>query len=133
MTVEELDHALEHESGLLGLGGSTDPRELEGTLALGVYVYRIAAAVAAMAAALGGLDAIVFTAGVGENSVTIRREICRRLAFLGVELDDEANESAEPDCDIGADGSPVRVVVVRAREELVIAQQVRKLGYARVG
>jgi acetate kinase len=129
LTIEEVDHALEHESGLLGLGGSSDPRELEGTLALRVYVYRIAAAVAEMAAALGGLDAIVFTAGVGENSALVRRDICRRLAFLGVELDQAANKEAEPDCDIGAGGSPVRVVVVRAREELVIAREVRLLGY----
>jgi acetate kinase len=128
-TVEEVDHALEHESGLLGLGGSTDPRELEGTLALRVYGYRIAAAVAAMTTALGGLDALVFTAGVGEHSAPVRRDVCRRLAFLGVELDDDSNAAAEPDCDIGAAGSPVRVVVVRAREELVIAQEVRRLGF----
>jgi acetate kinase len=130
LTLPELDRALEHESGLLGLGGSSDPRELDGTLALEVYAYRIAAAVAAMTAALGGLDAIVFTAGVGEHSAPIRADICRRLAFLGVELDAEANESAVADCDIGASGSRVRVAVVAAREELVIAREVRSLGYA---
>jgi acetate kinase len=130
LTTEELDHALEHESGLLGLGGSTDPRELEGSLALRVYTYRIAAAVAAMVSALGGLDAIVFTAGVGEHSAPVRRDICGRLAYLGVELDEEANASAEPDGEIGAADSAVRVVVVRAREELVIAREVRRVGYA---
>jgi acetate kinase len=90
LTLEELDHALEYESGLLGLGGSTDPRELEGTLALRVYTYRIAGAVAAMAVALGGVDALVFTAGVGENSASVRSAVCRRLGFLGVEVDEEA-------------------------------------------
>jgi acetate kinase len=133
LTIAELDHALEHESGLLGLGGSSDPRELEGTLALRVYCYRIAASIAAMAAALGGLDAVVFTAGVGENSAPVRSDVCRRLAYLGVELDEEANAAAEPDSDIAAQGSAVRVVVVRTREELVIAREVRALGYAAAG
>jgi acetate kinase len=127
LTIDEIDRALEHESGLLGMGGSTDPRRLEHTLALDVYVYRIAAAVGAMAVALDGLDAIVFTAGVGENSAPVRRAVCRRLRFLGVDLDEDANQAAEPDCDVSAPGSAVRVAVVRAREELVIAREVRSL------
>jgi acetate kinase len=110
------------------MGGATDPRELEHTLALDVYVYRIAAAVGAMAVALGGLDAIVFTAGVGEHSAPVRGAVCRRLAFLGVDLDENANDSAEADCDISTPESPVRVAVVKAREELVIAREVRSLG-----
>ena len=130
LTAEDLDHALEYESGLLALGGSTDPRQLEGTLALRHYTYRIAGAVASMAAALGGLDAIVFTAGVGENSAPVRAAICGRLGFLGVELDPAANELARPDADIASAASPVRVVVLRAREELVIARAVRELGVA---
>ena len=129
LTPEELDDALEYESGLLALGGSTDPRELDGTLALRHYTYRIAGAVAAMAVALGGLDALVFTAGVGENSAPVRAGICDRLAFLGVELDEAANESATPDVDISSAGSKVRVVVLKAREEIVIARAVRALGY----
>ena len=90
-------------------------------------MHRIAAAVAAMAASLGGLDALVFTAGVGENSALVRERVCARLAFLGVEVDPELNRQARPDCDIGAAGSSVRVVVVRAREELVAARAVRAL------
>ena len=86
-----------------------------------------------MAAALGGVDAIVFTAGVGENSAPVRSDVCRRLGFLGVELDEHANTAAEPDCEIGAEGSAVRIVVVRAREELVIAREVRELGYGLAG
>ena len=127
VSVEELDRALEHESGLVGLGGSDDPRRLEGTLALAVYTYRIAGAVAAMAVALGGLDALVFTAGVGEGSAYVRAEICARLGFLGVELDAAANERAEPDAEVARAASAVRVVVVHAREDAVAARAAREL------
>jgi acetate kinase len=102
--VEQLAHDLEHESGLLGLGGSTDPRELEGSPALDVYVHRIAAAVAAMAASLGGLDALAFTGGVGEGSAGVRERIAERVRFLGA----------------------FAVEVVPAREELVIARHVER-------
>jgi acetate kinase len=127
LSVDALDQALEHQSGLVGLGGSHDPRKLEGTLALAVYTYRIAGAVAASAVALGGLDALVFTAGVGEGSAYVRAEICARLAFLGVELDPAANERAEPDADVATAASRVRVVVLRAREDLVAARAAREL------
>jgi acetate kinase len=121
LTLDELDHELEHESGLKALGGLEEP------LGFGVYTHRIAATVAGMAAALGGLDALVFTAGVGENVPRVRAEICRRLSFLGIELDAEANEGARPEADIGAKESAVRVVVVAAREEIVVARAVRAL------
>jgi acetate kinase len=137
VSAADLDTMLEHESGLKGLSGrSGDVRELEDAeasgdgrarLALAVYVHRIAAAVAASVAALGGIDALVFTAGVGEHSAVIRERVCRRLAFLGLELDADANASAEADADVAAPGSAVRVHVVRAREELVIARAVRTL------
>ena len=120
VSLEELDEALEHDSGLKALGGLKSP------LGFGVYTHRIAATIGAMAAALGGLDAIVFTAGVGENVPAVRAEVCRRLAFLGIELDAEANEAAVPDAEIGAAGSAVRVVVLRA-EEVVVARAVRAL------
>jgi acetate kinase len=80
-----------------------------------------------MAVAAGGLDALVFTAGIGENSAPVRDRMCRRLAFLGVELDASRNADASPDCDIAADGSPVRVLVIRAREELVAARAARRV------
>ena len=107
LSVDELDHALEHESGLAGLSGTSgDVRDLdEGSLALAVYVHRVAAAVAASAAALGGLDAIAFTGGIGENSALVRDRVCERLRFLGV----------------------FAVRVVPAREELVVARHVRAL------
>jgi acetate kinase len=121
ITIERLDHALEHESGLEALGG------LDAPLGLAVYSHRIAGAVAAMAASLGGLDAIVFTAGVGENVPRVREDVCRRLGFLGVELDNAANDAALPDEDVAALGSAVRVIVLHAREEIVIARAVRRL------
>jgi len=107
LAADEIDHALEHESGLAALSGTSgDVRELaDDSLALAVYVHRIAAAVAASAAALGGVDAIVFTGGVGEHSAVVRDRVCERLAFLGA----------------------FAVHVVRAREELVIARAVRTL------
>jgi acetate kinase len=131
---DELDSALEHESGLVGLSGiSGDVRELqaspapEAKLALDVFTYRVAGAVASMAAALGGIDALVFTAGVGEHSALVRERVCDRLVFLGVELDRAANAGAEPDVDVHAASSPVRVAVVRAREEVVAAAAAREL------
>ena len=134
LTVNELDRMLEHESGLLGLSsgtGNVDELERLGSrdaqLALGVYTYRIAAAVATMAMAAQGLDALVFTAGVGEHSAAVREPVCARLAFLGVELDSDANTAAEPDTEIAASGSTCRVVVLRAREELVAARAAREL------
>ncbi len=134
MTVEDLDRALEFESGLLGLSGiSGGVRELEASSdpraqrALDVFAYRIAAAVAAMTVAIDGLDALVFTAGVGEKSPRVRSDVCARLAHLGLELDPDANAGARPDAEIASAGSRVRVVVLRAREELVAARAARDL------
>jgi acetate kinase len=80
-----------------------------------------------MAVATGGLDALVFTAGIGENSAFVRERVCSRLGFLGVELDAERNGGLEPDCDAAAARSRVRVLVIRAREELVAARAARQL------
>ena len=96
-------------------------------LALAVFCRRVAAAVAAMAAALGGLDAVVFTAGIGEGSAAIRAEICGRVRFLGLELDERANAAGEPDADIAAAASAVRIWVVHAREDAIAARAARAL------
>ena len=77
-----------------------------------------------MATSLGGLDALVFTAGIGEASSSFRRRVCSRLAFLGVELDPAANDAARGDAEIAADSSSARVTVVTAREDVVIARAV---------
>ena len=130
----ELDDAIEHRSGLLGLSGrSGDVAELERSdavearLALDVFAYRVAGAVAAMAVALDGLDALVFTAGIGEHSSRVRADVCSRLGFLGVDLDPERNSNATPDADVSTKTSAVRVAVIRAREELVAARAARAL------
>jgi acetate kinase len=134
LTLEELNRMLEHESGLAGLSGlSGDVRELERSnapearLALAVFAYRVATAVGAMATALGGLDAIVFTAGIGENSASIRAAVSERLGFLGVQLDPDANASARPDATVSTAESAVRVIVLEAREDVVAARAARQL------
>ncbi len=133
LTLEEIERSLEQESGLLGLSGvSSRVEELERSdepaarLALTLFAHRVAGSVAAMAASLAGLDAVVFTAGVGEGSARVRADVCRRLRFLGVELDADANHAARP-ADVAAPGSAVRVVVLRAREDLVAARAARSL------
>jgi acetate kinase len=134
VAVEELDDAIEHRSGLLAVSGiSGDVAELErsddeqAALALSLLAYRVATAVGAMGVALDGLDAIVFTAGIGENSARVRNDVCAHLAWLGVAIDPTLNEPAVPDVDISSPGAAVRVAVVRAREELVAAREARNL------
>jgi acetate kinase len=119
LSADELEQALEHESGLAALGGLGDP------LARAVYTYRIAGAIGTMAIALDGLDGLVFTAGVGENSAVVRSDVCARLGFLGVEVDPEANQRGGPE--LAPAGSAVRVVVVPAREDVIAARAVRAL------
>jgi acetate kinase len=129
--VAELSDALEHRSGLTGLAGTGDMRELlhreddEAFLALDVYVHRLRAAIAAMAAAMDGLDVLAFTGGVGEHAPAIRVAAARGLGFLGVALDVRGNGAATSDADIGV--GPVRVFVITAREDLEMARQVRNL------
>jgi acetate kinase len=137
VTREALEHTLNFESGLKGIaGGSGSMLEVEqraaagdgdARLALDVFAHRVAGAVATMAASAGGLDVLVFTAGIGENSPGTRERVCDRLGFLGLELSPDANAGADPDCDVATDGSRVRVLVVRAREELVAARGARAL------
>lgn len=136
LPVHELAEALEHRSGLLGLAGSADMRELltrrgggdsAASLAIAVYVHRLRAGIAAMAAALGGLDVLAFTGGVGEQAGEIRAQAAEGLAFLGVELDARRNAEADSEAEIGSAEATARVVVLKAREDLEIAGQVRAL------
>jgi acetate kinase len=136
LEVAEMSAALEHEGGLLALAGTADMREVlaradagddEARVALGVYVHRLRAGIAAMAAALGGLDALVFTGGVGERSAAVRAAGADGLGFLGVAIDAGRNGAADGDADVSADGAPVRTLVIPAREDVEIARQVRAL------
>jgi acetate kinase len=134
MKERELANKLEHKSGLLGLAGTADMREVltradggepNARLARDVYVHRLRAGIATMAAALGGLDVLVFTGGVGERSAEIRARAVAGLGFLGVTLDAQRNVSAEGDVEITEGRGKARTLVVRAREDLEVARQAR--------
>jgi acetate kinase len=134
MPPAELAATLENRSGLLGLAGTADMREVisaaeagrpDAVLALDVYLHRLRGAIAAMAAALAGLDVLVFTGGVGERSAVIRARAAEGLVFLGVELDDARNAAGTDDREIGTASARVRTLVIAAREDLEIAREVR--------
>ena len=141
LDADTIAHALEHESGLLGLTGTADLEEIlaraargddVATGAIDTYIHRLAASVAAMAAALGGLDALAFTGGVGEHAPAIRAAAAQRLAFLGVRIDPTRNAGADPSADtagadISAPGAAVSTRVIAAREDREIARQVTAL------
>ncbi len=133
----QVEHALEHDSGLLGLSGRTaDMKEVldsaagdeRARLARDVYVHRLRASIAAMSASLGGLDTLVFTGGVGERSAEIRARACAPLAHLGVRLDSQRNaDPGETDAELTGADSNVRILRVIAREDLEMAREVETL------
>ncbi len=135
MTADAVDDLLNHRSGLLGLSGrSGDVRDLEqaastgdkrSELALECFAYRARMYLGAYAAALEGLDAVAFTGGIGEHSVSMRERICRRMEFLGLQLDAERNRnvSAADPTRISADDSSVQLWVIPTDEELQIARE----------
>jgi acetate kinase len=96
-------------------------------LALEMFVHRVAATIGAMVPALGGLDALVFTGGIGEHSPRIRAEVASRLAHLGVELDAGANARSEADAEVTTTSSAARILVVTAREDLAVLAEVRRV------
>ena len=106
----------------------TDAGDAEARLALDVFIHRLRASIASMAASIGGLDALVFTGGIGERSAPVRRLTAAGLAFLGVALDDRANDAATgtDEVEVTAGRSTVRTFVVPAREDIEIARQVRE-------
>ena len=130
---KDLDEMLNRRSGLLGISGvSADMRDVleaagkgndRAKLAVDIFVYRLQAGIAAMAASLAGLDVIVFTAGIGENAPSIRRDTCAKLSFLGVQLDEKKNSSTKPDAEISTSNSAVRVLMIRAQEDWSIARE----------
>ena len=130
---EQMESELDRASGLLGLSGYADIREVIAgatageepcRLALEVYLHRLVAGVAAMAATMGGIDALVFTGGIGEHLGRVRAEVGERLDFLGLELDPASNASAKGDAVLSAPGAPANTVVVTAREDIEIARGV---------
>lgn len=136
LSLAQLDHALNHESGLLGVSGvSSDFRAVEAAarqgneraqLALSIYADRVRSAIGASAVTLGGVDAIVFTAGVGQNSASLRTAAVKGLDCLGLQLDGVRNETSDPDCDLALTESPGRILLIETREELMIAQEARQ-------
>jgi acetate kinase len=133
LSAEAVDAALNEDSGLRGLAGTSDMRELlarelagdeSARLALELYCYRIRKYVGAYCAVLGRVDAIVFTGGVGENAARVRSLTCAGVDLLGIALDERANATAAGEvAEIGRAGMPVRALVVRTNEELQIARE----------
>ena len=132
-----LEKLLYQESGLLGVSGiSADMRQVlaaakagqeQARLALDVYAHRVRQAVGALTVTMGGIDALVFTAGVGENSAEVRESICAGLDCLGLELDARANASSRPDVDVALASSRARVLVVGTREDVTMLREVMQV------
>jgi acetate kinase len=140
LTVDDIENALERDSGIAGLSGvsadlrrvleAADQGDSQAQLAFGVYVHRLRAGIAAMAAAMDGLDGVVFTGGAGEGSARLRREACAGLSFLRLQLDHHSNEVLTVDGQdhvVSPEGVQPAVLVVHAREDIEIAAQVRAL------
>lgn len=134
MSIDEIDELFNRQSGMKGLTGHNDMREIwklieagdeQAEMAMEIYLHRLLKYVGAYWALLGGLDALTFTAGVGENDPGVRWELCRSLAFMGVKIDRELNEEHfTREAIISTPDSSVKVLVVPTNEELAIAQQV---------
>ncbi len=132
MTVDDLDRLLNKESGLQGISGvSSDMRAIQtaiaqgnprAKLALDLYIHRLQSSISSLLPSLTGLDALIFTAGVGEHSATVREKTCAGLSFLGLKLDIDQNNNSPVDQDIAADDSSVRVLVIHTEEDWAIAQ-----------
>ncbi|HHP7231560.1 MAG TPA: acetate/propionate family kinase [Xenococcaceae cyanobacterium] len=133
LNTDELNKLLNKQSGLLGVSGiSADLRTIlaasedgkeRAQLAFEIYIHRLRSSIGAMTAALGGLDILVFTAGVGENSAIVREKTCEKLAFLGLQLDLDKNNSHPVDEDIATADSQVRVLVIHTEEDWAIASK----------
>lgn len=137
LSAKDVENILNKKSGVLGISGvSSDFRDVEeakaqgnaqAVVALDVYVYRVAKYIGAYAAAMNGVDAIVFTAGIGENSSIIRKMVCESLGYLGVKVDCNKNALRGEAIDFSADGAKVRTLVIPTNEELVIARDTMEL------
>jgi acetate kinase len=136
-SLDEVLQILAQQAGLLGLSGhSGDIRDLEAAaaqgdssarLALDVYTTEVRRHLGGLLVELGGADVLVFTGGIGENAAGIRAAVCHNLGQLGISLDQQANQSAQGECEIGSPGSPTRIWVVPTNEELIVARQTYQL------
>jgi len=137
LSVDEVNNVLNKKSGFLGISGvSSDTRDVESAaesgnkraqLALEAFYYRVKKYIGAYAAAMGGVDVIVFTAGIGENSASTREKVCEGLEFLGVKIDREKNNTRGKAAYISADDSKVKVLVIPTNEELMIARDTKEI------
>ena len=133
LSTDEVRRILTKESGLAGISGlSGDVRDLESAadagngrarLAIETFCYGVKTSIGAMAAALGGVDALAFAGGIGERGVNVRRRICRGLEFLGIELDPERNRSGPPERLVSASESAVKIAIVTTNEEVIVARE----------
>src|SRR4029077_15722792 len=139
---QQLDDLLNAKSGLLGISGlSSDMRQIvsamndghpRAKLAFEIFVHRLQSGIGAMVATLGGIDALVFTAGIGENSPEVRAAACANFEFLGLKLDPTKNSQSPADQEISPSDSGVRVLIVRAQEDWAIARDCWRLMSARI-
>ncbi|MBQ2966819.1 MAG: acetate kinase [Clostridia bacterium] len=137
LSASEIDAIMNKKSGILGLSGvSSDFRDVEASakegnkvaeIGLNMFDYQVKKYIGSYAAAMGGVDAIVFTAGVGENNKVMRANVAKGLAFMGVKIDDEKNAIRGEEIDISAEGASVRVLVIPTNEELAIAMETKAL------
>ncbi|NLM72752.1 MAG: acetate kinase [Clostridiaceae bacterium] len=137
LSAEEMDLIMNKKSGVLGISGvSSDFRDLDAAveqgnqraqLALDVFTYQVKKYIGSYACAMGGIDAVVFTAGIGENNAPLRKAMCEGLEFLGIAIDDEKNGIRGQEIDISKENAKVRVLVIPTNEELAIAKETKKL------
>lgn len=133
MTADEVENMLNKKSGLIGVSGmAPDFREIEeasygenemAAIAMKMFTYSIAGYIAKYAVAMGGIDAVVFTGGVGENQINVRKNICKQLEFMGIEIDEDKNNIRGEEKEISKDSSKVKIWVVPTNEELMIAKE----------
>ena len=137
LSADEVENMLNKKSGLIGVSSmAPDFREIEASsygenemaaIAMKMFKYSIAGYIAKYAVAMGGIDAIIFTGGVGENQVNVRRDICKQLEFIGVDIDEEANSVKGEEKEISSSDSKIKVWVVPTNEELMIAKETQRM------
>ncbi len=137
MSAKEVDNLMNKKSGVFGVSGiSSDFRDLsaaadEGNerakLALDMFIYSVTKLIGAYAAAMGGVDAVVFTAGIGENDAAIREKVVENLGFMGIKIDHEKNKIRGEKADVTAEGATVKTLVIPTNEELMIALDTQRL------